>query len=127
MNSRKKSQYKRSHKISAKPFLKRLLAFRKLVRPDDVIAHYHGTGADLTIRVLPGDEEEGLSPTVLIEGDRKAFLFLVDLLIAQTADTLDCGIEIRLRQPGLLSSRSECGLYIHSLPCTDEQTPVTTE
>lgn len=126
MNFRKKARFRQSHKISAKPILKRLLAFRKLVRPDDVSVYYSGTGADLTVRVLPADEEDS-SPMVLIEGDRKSFLFLVDLLIAQTADTLDCGFQINLPGSRLLSSRSECGLYVHSLPCANEPAAVSTE
>lgn len=73
------------------------------------------------IRMLPPDSDD-VRPTVLIEGNSEALLFLADLLLAQAADELDCGFQILAPAPGLLDSGSECGLYVHVLPCDTPET-----
>ena len=102
------------------PLASRLLTLRTGVRPDAVSEHYHALGVNLTIRTLPPHGDGG-SPTVLIEGNSQALVFLADLLIAQAADQLDCGFQILAPAPGLLDSRSECGLYVHVLPCEEPE------
>ena len=99
----------------------RLLTLRSGTRPDDVSEHYHSVGVNLMIRMLP-PRGAGGKPTVLIEGDSQALLFLADLLLAQAADERDCGFQILAPARGLLDSGSECGLYVHVLPCEEPGT-----
>ncbi len=93
-----------------------LLSLDPKVRPDDVSAFYSAEGVQLNIQTLePKDNED--KPLGLIEGDRRALLFLADLLLAQASDPLDCGFQILLPARTLLGKRSRYGLYIHALPC----------
>ena len=88
----------------------------------DLFKAYSGKGAALNIRILalePG--EEGV-PSVLIEGDKNAILFLADLMLAQTLDS-DCGVGISPTGPGnvFFSRQSELGIYVHVLPCKNQK------
>ena len=94
----------------------RLLSLQPGIRPDRVAQHYHAAGVDLRIRVLP-PEGEYSKPMIVIEGHAEALLFLADLLLAQATDELDCGFQVDLPAPGLLSDQSQYGIYIHALPC----------
>ena len=98
----------------------RLLSLNPKVRPDDVKAHYRKRGVKLNLQILDSEPDEG-APLVLIEGDRRALLFLADLLLAQATDPLDCGFQILLPANKLISEKSKYGLYVHALPCSHER------
>ena len=97
----------------------RLLSSHEAVRPDNVTSYYYDLGVELNFQMLTPDNS-GSKPLILIEGNREALLFLADLLLAQASDFLDCGFQINLPAPRLLSERSQYGVYIHALPCASE-------
>lgn len=94
-----------------------LKSYDQVIRPDDVPRLYNGI--QLTLKILPADDGEA-KPTVLVEGDRRALLFLADLILAQVADELDCGFHLSPSWRGF-SGKSDCGLYVHSLPCAEPE------
>lgn len=102
------------------PLVKRLRSYRQPLRPDQIASHYAKAGVALNLRVLQ-PERPDLSPTLLIEGDRRALLFLADLILAQAADSLDCGFQITFPAPNFFGENGECGLYLHALPCPHTQ------
>lgn len=64
--------------------------------------------------------EEGNTPVLLIEGDRRSLTFLAEVILAQASfSEVDCGFEISPGGPGssFFDPRSTVGVYIHSLPC----------
>ena len=58
-----------------------------------------------------------------IEGDAFSLRFLGRLILAQAEFPLDCGYGISPRGAGniLFSAQAELGIYIHRLPCMDEE------
>ena len=77
----------------------------------------------LTVRILPKDtEEEYAVPSVLIEGDSTALDNLADL-IHSMKDGPTCGYHISVRGPGSIrfTKESTIGIYIHRLPCDNDQ------
>lgn len=80
--------------------------------PDALCAQYASSGGQITCRLL--DEK-----TVLLEGTRESLRFLGELMIAQADFVQDCGFQIEPGGAGvrLFSPNSDCGIYVHRLPC----------
>jgi hypothetical protein len=85
--------------------------------PDSLCAAYASKKIKITIRAL-GEEED----MILIEGKREGLEFLGKLLLAQ-ASFEDCGFQLSPSSAGkaLFSKESTKGIYIHCLPCQQEQ------
>jgi hypothetical protein len=86
-----------------------------MTSPDEICSSNADRGVKFTSRLM----DEGY---LLLEGDSEALRFLGDLLIAQADFTPDCGFQISPENPGsaLFNEGSTTGLYIHRLPCLDE-------
>jgi len=98
----------------------KILSLRGAVGPDDICAHYAVTGVSLKLRLLKLRAAEEGVPDILIEGEKQAFVFLADLLLALT-EADDCGCQLSATGPGnrLFDPGSEFGLYLHVLPCSN--------
>jgi hypothetical protein len=101
---------------------KRLHSLSGVKGSHDLFKHYSRTGAALNLRILPPGEGEVDVPSVLIEGDKDTIVFLADLLLSQVLDC-DCGTGISPVGPGSVyfNPQSQCGIYIHVLPCKNEE------
>ena len=87
-----------------------------MTSPDEVCSANADRGVKLTSRLM----DEGY---LLLEGDSEALKFLGELLIAQANFSPDCGFQIAPNGPGsaLFTEGSTTGLYIHRLPCLEEE------
>lgn len=83
--------------------------------PDDVVSSLAESGDRVTCRLL--DDE-----TVLIEGSSSALASLGELLSTQASFEKDCGFHLGPSGPGsaVFSGESTHGIYIHRLPCDQE-------
>ncbi|MEZ5404449.1 MAG: hypothetical protein R2729_32520 [Bryobacteraceae bacterium] len=91
------------------------------VRPDDVIDGFAEGSVVITTRMLQG--EDGDVRSVEIEGDAETLRYLGRLFLAQADYPADCGFGLSPRSGGyaLFSANAEVGIYIHRLPCMDEE------
>jgi hypothetical protein len=86
-----------------------------MTTPDEICSANADRGVKLTSRLI----DDGY---LLLEGDREALRFLGELLIAQADFTPDCALQISPTEAGsaLFTEGSTTGLYIHRLPCLNE-------
>ena len=91
------------------------------IRPDDVLDEFPEGRIVLTTRTIP-PLSAGDVPMIEIEGDAEALRFLGRLILAQADFPLDCGYGISPRGAGriVFSANAELGIYIHRLPCMDQ-------
>ena len=91
------------------------------IPPDHVLDQFPEGRIVLTTRTIPPSGDEDV-PMIEIEGDAEALRFLGRLILAQADYPFDCGYGISPRGPGciLFSANSELGIYIHRLPCMDQ-------
>ncbi len=85
--------------------------------PDKLYAYCVDNGIKITIRTMTEDNY------VLIEGDADALVCLGHLLIAQAGFQKDCGFQFSPTGAGqaLFNSKSDTGIYIHRLPCLENE------
>ena len=85
---------------------------------NEILEKHSEVRSKIKVRLLPPEEfeQEGY---VLLEGDREALQFLAKLLVAQSEETTDCGLQIHPNGPGRLhfDYLSNLGIYIHVIPC----------
>lgn len=86
------------------------------VRPDDLYKLFSRHKVKLKFDVL--EASEGGSPMVLIEGDKISLEYLAKLILAQSEDKLNCGVQ-RFQGQNVIADDSPMGVYIHCLPCTN--------
>ncbi|MEZ5357138.1 MAG: hypothetical protein R2762_31250, partial [Bryobacteraceae bacterium] len=92
------------------------------IRPDDVLDDFREGSIDLTTRTIPASGQ-GDVPMIEIEGDADSLRFLGRLILAQADFPLDCGYGISPRGAGsiVFSPKAELGIYLHRIPCMDQE------
>jgi hypothetical protein len=86
--------------------------------PDQLCSDASKDGVKICIQKMNNEEEY-----VLIEAKEEALKFLGQLLLAQAGFEKDCGFSISPDGAGsdLFTKNSNLGIYIHRLPCLDEE------
>ncbi len=85
------------------------------MRPDDICRNNASNKVNLTIRILP--KENDCSEVVLMEGDKSTFVFLSNLFSSFAAGIEDDGFHIDPKGAGkvLFSADATHGLYLHKI------------
>jgi hypothetical protein len=86
---------------------------------NEILEEHSESNSKIKLQLLPPEEFEQAG-YALIEGDREALQFLAKLLLAQSEQGADCGLQIHPNGPGKrhFEASSNLGIYIHVIPCS---------